>query len=199
MIRALILLLAIILISFGCETKKKEFDFQAANSDDAFFFSNLQTPDTVSKRYQHEDTRMIDLDNDFIPELNIVSSLDTTFSDSVIRILRLTKNVDKDSKVYIAMLIDQAPPAPSPYANGTGVKVEDELLYVLHKGFYLCRSFEDLTTGKDSTDGVWNGLPQRSFVVQFTKDGQRYGSWVQIEVTDFDQYIFNNFATFKID
>jgi len=164
MIRALTILLAIIIISIGCETKKKEFDF-----------------------------------NDFIPELNIVSSLDTTWSDSVIRILRLTKSDEKVSKVYIAMLVDQAPPAPSPYANGTGVKVKDELLYVLHNGFYLCRNFEDLNTGKDSTDGVWNGLPQRSFVVQFTTNGETYGSWVQIEVTDYDQYIFNNFATYKID
>jgi len=199
MIRALTILLAIIFISIGCETKKTEFDFQAAIPADAFFYSDLQNPDTVTKTREHEDTRIIDLDNDFIPELNIVSSLDTTWSDSVIRILRLTQSDEKDSKVYIAMLVDQAPPAPSPYANGTGVTVKDELLYVLHNGFYLCRSFEDLNTGKDSTDGVWNGLPQRSFVVQFTTNGQTYGSWVQIEVTDYDQYIFNNFATYKID
>jgi hypothetical protein len=199
MIRSTILLLIIAFVFIGCETKKKEFDFQAAIPDDAFFFSNFQYPDTVAKNYKHEDTRMIDLDNDWIPELNIVSLLDTTVTDSVIRILKITRSEEKESKVYISMLVDQAPPAPAPYANGTGVKVENELLYVLHNGFYLCRSFEDLSTGKDSTDGVWNAMNQRSFVVKFTTGGQNYGSWVQIDVKDYDQYLFYNYATFKLD
>jgi len=197
--RTVVLLLTTILVYAGCTKKVDQFDFQAGLADGAFFFSDIPVPETISKNYIHFDTNMVDLDNDLIPELNIVSLLDTTATDTLRRILKLTKNPDKNSDVFISLVSNNPPPAPVPYANGTQVKLNDQSLFLLNFEFNIARYFKDLTTEADSSDGIWNDIGQRSFIVKYSTNGQNYGSWVQINVTDHDQYTFYNYASFKVD
>jgi hypothetical protein len=197
--RHFIFLISALFLFTYCDKNKNPYDFQAGIQGDAWFFSNLIAPDTVNKSYAHEDIRMLDLDNDNKPEIHLVSLLDTTASDSLIRTLRIDLDTNYTEDVYVSLLANEAPPAPVPYANGTQIKLDNELFYRMLKTFYLNRYFKDLSTDADSTDGIWTGLGERSFVVKFNSEGQSFASWIQINVTDIDQYIFYNWATYKLE
>ena len=201
------LLLSIFFISFiffGCNKDNNNnpdvptgYQLQIGNTSNAIFYSNLQIPDTTYKEGQHITTREISLDGDSIAELYIISEMDSIDNEIVFKSLRIQKNLDFNGTIntYLNAAVELLSPE---YFTDGEIVIIGEWLYPIDQVVYLAQITDNYVANEKEYLGIWNGANQLNFIIQMEKEGKSYVSWIKISVTDYDKYIFYNYATFEM-
>ena len=199
------LLLAIFLILFiffGCNKDNNNnpdvpsgYQLQIGNTSNAVFYSNIQVPDTTQVEGQHITTREVDLDGDSEIEFYIISEMDSIDNEIVFKSLRIKKNLDFNGTIntYLNAAVELLSPE---YFTDGEIVIIGEWLYPIDQVVYLAQITDNYLTNEQEYLGIWNGANQLNFIIQMDKDGKSYVSWIKISVTDYDKYIFYNYATF---
>ena len=171
------------------------YQLQIGSTGNAVFYSNLQIPDTTYEEGEHYTKREISLDGDSIAELYIISEMDSINDEIVFKSLRIQKNTDFDGtiKTYLNGAIQML--SPEYFADGE-IVIIGEWLYQIHQAVYLAQVTDNYINNEEEYLGIWNGANMLNFLIEMNKDGKSYVSWVKISVTDYDKYIFYNYATF---
>jgi hypothetical protein len=205
MMRKFILILFILpLIFIACNKDNNNnpdipagYQLQIGNTGNAVFYSNMQVPDSTYVEGQHLTTREIDLDGDSEIEFFIISEMDSIDNEIEFRSLRIEKNADFDGTIntYLHPAIELLSPQ---YFSDGEVVIIGEWLYPIDQVIYLAQVTDNYVTDEQEYLGVWNGANQLNFIIQMDKDGKSNVSWIKISVTDYDKYIFYNYATFEM-
>ena len=171
------------------------YQLQIGNTSNAVFYSNLQVPDTTIVEGQHITTREVDLDGDSEIEFYIISEMDSIDNEIVFKSLRIQKNLDFSGSIntYLNAAVELL--SPEYFADGE-IVIIGEWLYPIDQVVYLAQITDNYLTNEQEYLGIWNGANQLNFIIQMDKDGKSYVSWIKISVTDYDKYIFYNYATF---
>ena len=202
MMRNFILILFILPLIFSACNKDNSnpdipagYQLQIGNTGNAVFYSNMQEPDTTYIDGLHFTTREIDLDGDTIVEFFIISEMDSIDNEIVFKSLRIQKNPDFNGTIntYLHAAVELI--SPQYFSDGEIVIIGD-WLYSIDQVVYLAQVTDNYVTDEQEYLGVWNGANQLNFIIQMDKDNKSYISWIKISVTDFDKYIFYNYATF---
>ena len=191
-------------IFFGCNKDNNDnpgvptgYQLQIGNTGNAIFYSNLQFPDTTYNEGQHFTKKEISLDGDSIAELYIISELDSIDNEIVFKSLRIQKNLDFNGTIntYLNSAVQLL--SPEYFADGE-IVIISEWLYKIDQVVYLAQETDNYSANEVQYMGIWNGANQLNFIIQMEKDGHSYVSWIKISVTDYDKYIFYNYATFEM-
>ena len=191
-------------IFFGCNKDNNNnpdvptgYQLQIGNTSNAVFYSNIQVPDTTHVEGQHITTREVDLDGDGEIEFYIISEMDSIDNEIVFKSLRIKKNLDFSGTIntYLNAAVELLSPE---YFTDGEIVIIGEWLYPIEQVVYLAQITDNYLTNEQEYLGIWNGANQLNFIIQMDKDGKSYVSWIKISVTDYDKYIFYNYATFEM-
>ena len=195
-----VLMLFTILLA-GCQKdlhvpEVDKFVIEIGSASDAYSFSDLVKPDTVYKARKHTTIRQLDLNNDLIPEILLISKQDTINGMLAIKELKIVKNPAISYPVYIAVENPNPPFYIKPFTDRSTVDVLKQDRLSLKSEHLLAGYSMDLTTKEEVINGNWNGRKQQSFIIMMESEGISIYSWIKISVTDFDNYIFFNYASY---
>lgn len=199
--KLLFLLIISIFVLSGCQKElevaqpEKQF-MEIGNPFGAFIFSNLPKPDTVFKHKVHVTIRQLDLNGDNSPEIMIFSSQDTLDGVTVVKELKVLKNPASPYTTYIGVESSNPPFFIKAYSDGSYIDLNQISRIKLKTEHTLASYSYNYETKEEYIGGNWNGRKERSFVVMFESEGISFASWVKITVTEFDNYIFYNYASY---
>jgi hypothetical protein len=194
----LILVSASLIMSCGKEDEDTgDYFIVMGHSSGAYFFSDLTHPDTTYLENTHIDKREIDLDGDFAKELYLVSTY-TEANDTIIRSLTLELHPQADTSLKVALTDDPEIFNVDYYFDGERVDADLENMTRISGEFILAKYEKIISTGAENTEGEWNGRQENYFLVSFYNGNDRYFSWVNVSVSDYDKYIFYDYATFLV-
>lgn len=190
------------LILFGCNKDTNTdvpvgYQLQMGNISNAVYYSNLQIPDSTFIVGQHFTSREMSLDGDSIAEFYIISEMDSINNEIVFKSLRIQKNQDFDGtiKTYLNAAVNLL--SPEYFIDGE-IVIIGEWLYQIDQVVYLAQVTDNYVANEEEYLGIWNGANKLNFIIEMEKDGKSFVSWVKISVTDYDKYIFYNYATFEM-
>ena len=187
----------------GCQKKDcfvpEGFILEVGTTDNSTYTSNLSVPDTVFHNTFHTTVRHLDLDGDQECELCLVSTETTINSTTIVRELKLVP--DPSRTITVSVLVDNPNPPylVRPYSVGATVDVEQEFSLLVNGDLPLARYTVDLLNGKEVFEGNWNGKSEKCLIIKYTEDGTELSAWIELSVTQYDNYVFHNFATFRKD
>jgi len=197
------LLLAIAFI-VGCNEDKEDdppasgyYELQVGNTMNSTFYSNMQIPDTVAPAGEHISIRAIDLLGDSVAELLIVGEKDSLGGNTVFQSVRLEESSTFNGVIKTILFPVIPEDSPNVYSDNDMVLIGDNLAAITVK-MPLAEIWDNYVTGEKQYAGIWYEQSQKSFIINFAKNGNDYVSWVRISVTDFDKFILYNFATYKM-
>lgn len=173
-----------------------KFVIEIGNTSDAYSFSDLAKPDTVYKAKRHTTIRQLDLNKDLIPEVLIISKQDTVNGMLVMKDLKIVKNPAINYPIFIAVENPNPPFYIKPFTDRSTVDILKQDRFSLKSEHVLASYSKDLSTDQEVITGNWNGRKQQSFIIMMESEGISIYSWIKITVTDFDNYIFYNYASY---
>jgi hypothetical protein len=164
-------------------------------SSGSLYFSNLPEPLVVDKDFIHTTRTVLDLNGDDVGELTILSSEELTGTDTLFRTLKLEKHPNADTNVRISLLADYT---VTSFLDGESVEFPRGDMYSLQDEFILTWNKHIISTGADFVAGSWNGLLEHCFLVEYKVGESDIAAWVMLSVTDYDNYILHNFASYSL-
>ena len=142
------------------------------------FFTGLTAPLTLERDQVHSNLRELDLNNDGVFDITLRAYEEFGGADK-----GLSLSVVSDS-VRVSV-------------NGDGLVIPKE------NGDIVTLASETWTQGVDlplavreagNVSGLWNGLQNRYVAIRIDIQNSRFLAWVELSVSDFDNYSFHNFV-----
>jgi hypothetical protein len=185
------------------ESVDQEF-IKAGQVEGAIYYSNWSRSDTVFIDTNHEDIKLIDLNNDGAFEFEIVSTEDTVTAkissnelrDYHVKTLFLRKHREN---IYIAVESITYSDYVEIIQKNSILNFDSQIWNPLDSVKIFCQWERNIQAGFSYDWGDWNDHYNKYFAVHFQHDEETLISWVEISVVDYDNYILHNYASFILD
>ena len=171
---------------------------------DALYFSNLVRSDSIIIDNNHEDARVIDLNNDGIPEFEIVFQEDTVsikhsnqeliyfhIKSLFLRKLRENIFVSVESINYTGYV--------GVIQGNSILSFESQIWNPLDSIKILIHWENNLQFDFSYDFGLWNNRSSKYFAVNFQHNGRTIIAWIELSVVEYDNYILHNYASFILE
>lgn len=148
---------------------------------DGILTLGLESPITIARDDVHSNLRELDLDQNDLIDIAILAYEEFAGDKGLIV---STPNTDNDAELIVnenGMVIPLTSGEIVKFDEGTWAAVNEAALAVFN-------------ASDNSTAGLWNGLDNRFIALRMQNNNTRYLAWVELSVSDHDNYSFHNYG-----
>jgi hypothetical protein len=202
----IIVLLTVTLLSCreGIPDPIEDESIKTGQTAGSIFFSGFNKPDSVFIDSDHEDIKLIDLNDDGIMEFEIVSTEDTVsekissndIRDYHVKTLFLRKQREN---IYISVESITYSDYVAIIDRNSILNFQTQIWNPLDSVKMFCQWERNIQAGFSYDYGIWNENYNKYFAVNFQHEGETIIAWVEISIVEYDNYILHNYASFILE
>jgi hypothetical protein len=187
----------------GCNNEEDEpvtHIVEVGSTQNAFFHFDPE-PDSVFIDANHTSIREVYLDNDPFLDLWLVSKEKTTIRLTTAELIKVEKGLyfvqnPEYPERFMFVALDQQGRVKK-FQQGEQVDMLQEFLAPVDTVITINEFFHDYENDQELDNNYWSNTDDAYIMVGFPWQGSSYYSWIKLNVGEYDNYVFGEFATFR--